>query len=169
MLSFSNAKKGGQKISVKYWAVHLKLICLIQPVDILYQALILFQKKRGTEEWDKCRTNEKARREASLSESVFFVLGTYCCFNFPYRLFGGQETDSKWRTRIGRPSDPQNNHLNLKRLFKPVFISLTVPVWLVVLLSWSSKLRPLGKTFSPSLNTKWLFKVNVKWLRHLVK
>jgi len=28
-------------------------------------------------------------------------------------VFGGQETDSKWRTRIGRPSDPQNNHLNL--------------------------------------------------------
>ena len=29
-------------------------------------------------------------------------------------LFGGQENRfSKWRTRIGRPSDPQNNHLNL--------------------------------------------------------
>jgi hypothetical protein len=69
-------------------------------------------------------------------------------------VFGGQETDSKWRTRIGRPSDPQNNHLNLKFTFEPIFNSPIVPVWLVVLLSWSSKLRPLGKTFSPSLNTK---------------
>lgn len=63
------------------------LICLIQPVDMI-QALILFHKKEGDgRDWDKCRTNEKARREASLSEKVFFVLGTYCCLNFFLSFF----------------------------------------------------------------------------------
>jgi len=90
------------------------LICLIQPVDII-QALILFHKKEGDgRDWDKCRTNEKARREASLSEKVFFRTGNLLLLKFFLIVFfGGQETDSKWRTRIGRPSDPQNNQLNL--------------------------------------------------------
>lgn len=111
MLSFSNAKKGGDISEILSSSFEINLF---NPAcGYTVSSTHIISKKRGTEEWDKCRTNEKARREASLSESVFFVLGTYCCFNFPYHFFGGQETDSKWRTRIGRPSDPQNNHLNL--------------------------------------------------------
>lgn len=87
MLSFSNAKKGGDINEILSSCEKKSFeINLFNPACGYIKHSYYF-KNGGRKSGTNVEQNEKARREASLSESVFFVLGTYCCFNFPYRFW----------------------------------------------------------------------------------
>lgn len=133
-----------------------------------YHSLIIFQSLGGRNSGRNIERDEKARREASLGEICFSYWELIFCLNFSYHFwwagdrFKMEDTHRKTFWPAELPLESEGNFLIHSSWVK-------IPVGLVVFLSWSSKLRPLGKTFSPSLNAQRPFKVTVKWFRHLGK